>query len=304
YYGVISIGTPPQSFKVIFDTGSATLWVPSVLCDGFTCDGHNKFNPDLSSTFRPNGQAVSIIYSNGGMYGIFGYDTVRVGGFTVRNQIFGMSKVETPSMQYFVSDGVLGLAFPGVAQPGATPVFDNMMSQGLVSMHLFSVYLSSNLEGSVIIFGGTDPEHYHEPITWIPLSSQLYWQIPIDSITINGKAVGCIGGCQAMVDTGTSLIIGPMWSVRQIIFGIGARGVEGDFVISCDFDVMPNVTFHIQGQEFPLPPSAYTIQFPTYGCRPGFAPTYENMWILGDVFIRHYYTIFSRSENRLGLAKA
>lgn len=105
--------------------------------------------------------------------------------------------------------------------------------------------------------------------------------------------------------------------------------IFSQFVVSCDFDVMPNVIFHIQGQEFPLPPSAYTIQVgvslplpgsvsnlpnvsnpgrtpqsPSYGCRPSFAPTYNNMWILGNVFIRHYYTIFSRSQHRLGLAKA
>ncbi|XP_049419611.1 pepsin A-like [Epinephelus fuscoguttatus] len=305
YFGIISIGTPPQSFKVIFDTGSSNLWVPSIYCSSPACNNHDKFNPSLSSTYRQNGASLRIQYGTGSMIGFLGYDTVTVGGFAVQNQIFGLSTSEAPFMQYMRADGILGLAYPRLSASGATPVFDNMMKQGLVSQDLFSVYLSSNSNsGSVVTFGGIDPNHYSGSITWIPLSSELYWQITVDSVTVNGQVVACNGGCQAIVDTGTSLIVGPQSSISNINQVVGAYSQNGNDMVSCNnIGQMPDVTFHIQGQEFTLPSSAY-IRQSYYGCHSGFGNGGSSLWILGDVFIRQYYSIFDRGQNRVGLARA
>ncbi|XP_056152570.1 pepsin A-like [Lampris incognitus] len=306
YYGIISIGTPPQSFKVIFDTGSSNLWVPSVYCNSAACNNHDKFNPTLSSTYKSDGQALSIRYGTGSMTGFLGYDTVTVGGAAVLNQIFGLSQSEAPFMQYMTADGILGLAYPSLAASGATPVFDNMMKEDLVNQDIFSVYLSSNSQGgSVVSFGGIDPNHYYGPITWIPLSRDLYWQITVDSVTVNGQVVACNGGCQAIVDTGTSLIVGPQRDISSINSWVGASSQNGDYVVNCNYiSQMPDVTFHIHGQEFTIPASAYTRKSRYNNCRTGFGNGGDSLWILGDVFIRQYYSIFSRSQNMVGLAKA
>ncbi|KAJ1121257.1 hypothetical protein NDU88_009371 [Pleurodeles waltl] len=76
------------------------------------------------------------------MTGVLGYDTVQVGGLTVTDQVFGLAYTEADFFSEMQFDGILGLAFPSLSEDGATPVFDNMWSQGLLSADLFSVYLS------------------------------------------------------------------------------------------------------------------------------------------------------------------
>ncbi|MGH0160379.1 UNVERIFIED_CONTAM: hypothetical protein FKN15_039303 [Acipenser sinensis] len=475
YYGVISIGTPPQSFKVIFDTGSSNLWVPSVYCNSYACSNHNKFNPSQSSTYRSTSQTVSIQYGTGAMTGILGYDTVTVGGIVDNNQIFGLSETEPGSFLYYVVfDGILGLAYPSISSSGATPVFDNMMNQGLVSQDLFSFYLSRDGQaGSVVTFGGIDPSYYTGQINWVPVTSQTYWEITMDQVTVNGQTVACSGGCRGIIDTGTSLVVGPTNDINNIQAWVGAttnqngqdpsvtvsknlrsREAEGSkmkwAVILCalvaltecmhkvplykgksaretleeqglldeflkkhpynptakfnsvfarassetltnDYDLsyfgvisigtppqsfkvifdtgssnlwvpsvycksqpctnhktfdpsksftfrstsrtvaiqygtgamtgilgyntvtytvncnnaksMPEVTFNINGVPFTLPSTAYVFQRMS-GCSSGFGQDYNDLWILGDVFIRVYYSIFDRGNNRVGLAQA
>ncbi|XP_005989295.1 pepsin A-like [Latimeria chalumnae] len=310
YFGVISIGTPPQSFKVIFDTGSANLWIPSVYCNSDPCKNHPVFNPQKSSTFRFTRQSVQIQYGTGSMTGFLGYDTVRIGSIVDTNQIFGLSKTEPGSFFYYSPfEGILGLAYPSISASRATPVFDNMMQEGLVSQDLFSFYLSKNGQaGSVVTFGGYDSSYYNGQIYWIPLSQETYWQITMDSITINGQVVACNGGCQAIVDTGTSLLTGPYNDISNIQRSIGATSNSyGQNEINCNnINNMPTVYFEINGIQFPLPPSAY-VRRNQYSCSSGFSGMAMNgvpQWILGDVFIREYYSIFDRANNRVGLAVA
>ncbi|XP_044068239.1 pepsin A-like isoform X3 [Siniperca chuatsi] len=305
YYGVISIGSPPQSFSVIFDTGSSNLWIPSVYCSSQACENHRRFNPQQSTTFKWGNQPLSIQYGTGSMTGYLAIDTVEVGGISVANQVFGISRTEAPFMAYMQADGILGLAFQTIASDNVVPVFDNMVKQGLVSQPLFSVYLSSE-QGSEVVFGGIDSSHYTGQITWIPLSSATYWQIKMDSVTINGQTVACSGGCQAIIDTGTSLIVGPTSDINNMNAWVGASTNQyGEAVVSCqNIQSMPAVTFTLNGQAFTIPASAYVSQN-SYGCNTGFGQGgSDQLWILGDVFIREYYVVFDAQAQYVGLASS
>nr|XP_031536138.1 chymosin [Vicugna pacos] len=307
YFGKIYIGTPPQEFTVVFDTGSSDLWVPSIYCRSNVCKNHHRFDPRKSSTFRNLGKPLSIHYGTGSMEGFLGYDTVTVSNIVDPNQTVGLS-TEQPGEVFTYSefDGILGLAYPSLASEYSVPVFDNMMDRHLVAQDLFSVYMDRNGQGSMLTLGAIDPSYYTGSLHWVPVTVQQYWQFTVDSVTINGVAVACVGGCQAILDTGTSVLFGPSSDILKIQKAIGAtENRYGEFDVNCgSLRSMPTVVFEINGRDYPLSPSAYTSKDQGF-CTSGFqGDNNSELWILGDVFIREYYSVFDRANNRVGLAKA
>ncbi|NWX75322.1 PEPC protein, partial [Alca torda] len=143
YFGEISIGSPPQNFLVLFDTGSSTLWVPSTYCQTPACYNHVKFKPSESSTFVSNGRSYTISYGSGALTVVLGNDTLRIQTITVRNQEFGLSKNEPTQPFYYADfDGILGMAYPSLAVGGMPTALQGMLQQDQLTQPIFSFYFS------------------------------------------------------------------------------------------------------------------------------------------------------------------
>ncbi|NXY92474.1 CATEA protein, partial [Alcedo cyanopectus] len=142
YYGVVSVGTPPQSFTVVFDTGSSNFWVPSAYCISEACRIHQKFKSFLSDSYEHGGEAFSLQYGTGQLVGIAGKETLQISNISIKGQDFGESVFEPgPTFALARFDGVLGLGYPSLAVGNALPVFDSIMNQQLVEEPVFSFYL-------------------------------------------------------------------------------------------------------------------------------------------------------------------
>lgn len=84
WQGTISVGTPPVTYTVDFDTGSSDLFLPGPKCTT-NCAGHKKYTPSASSTAVDKRKKFSLAYGDGStVSGEQYYDTVTVAGLTVR----------------------------------------------------------------------------------------------------------------------------------------------------------------------------------------------------------------------------
>nr|KAJ0209800.1 hypothetical protein LSAT_V11C400181060 [Lactuca sativa] len=193
YFGEIGIGTPPQKFTVIFDTGSANLWVPSSKC----LFSMSKLPLDTNKVMRIlvailTGKPAAIQYGTGSISGYFSEDNVQIGDLVVEDQMF-IEATREPGVTFLAGrfDGILGLGFKEISVGNAVPE------------RVFSFWLnrkSKEGEGGEIVFGGVDPKHYKGPHTYVPVTQKGYWQSVIDQINLAINAAGILNEeCKSVV---------------------------------------------------------------------------------------------------------
>ena len=309
YYGPITIGTPPQDFLVVFDTGSSNLWVPSSTCNSVACFLHSTYNSGLSSTYVANGETIDIEYGSGSASGYMSTDTVTFGGLAIESVPFA-EMTDLGGVSFIASkfDGILGLAWKGIAADDVSPVFMLMYEQNLLEDNSFSFYLSTSTSatGSRLVLGGVDPTLYTGNFTYHSLLTDTYWQIQMDDILVNGQSLG-ITNPIGIVDSGTSTLAGAQPLVDKISEAIGTVPTD-----CSNLSTLPSVTFVIDGTQYELTAEEWVWEISEEGanvCMSGFMAMnmpaqLENTIILGDIFIRKYYTHFDFGGNRVGFALA
>jgi len=314
YYGPINIGSPDQEFEVIYDTGSSNLWVPSAKC---TFCLHRKYNSSHSSSYTPDGRKFEIRYGSGSVTGFLSEDNVNMGGAIIKQQTFAEVTSE-PGLAFLLGkfDGICGLAFQSISVDDVVPPFVSMVEQGLVDQPLFSVYLSNGdgSSGSELLLGAIDSSKYTGGISYFALVSETYWEIELKDVLMGNNSI--TAARKGVVDTGTSILAGPVAEVKAIAASIGAQPVllnPNEFTIDCSLvQNLPTLTFILDGGEYSLSGPEYVdvvsqqgITMCLFGMTGIDIPSPRGpLWIMGDIFLRKYYSIFDYGQNRVGFATA
>ncbi|KAF9567060.1 hypothetical protein EC968_003529 [Mortierella alpina] len=213
YYGLVDIGTPAQTLKVMLDTGSARFLISSTECPD--CTGSTHFDRKASSTYQSSDDEPwrAKFGDESSASGVTGRDIVKLADLTIENQPIHLAEWMSPDFDGFV-DGILGLSF-GVLSD-TTSLLESMMDQNLLDMGVVSFALgnSASETGGEALFGGIDMSKVEEgqEITYSDVINDRYWAVKITDMFVKGQSVfpdSSSQSLQSVIDTGSTLVLVP-----------------------------------------------------------------------------------------------
>jgi len=316
YYGEISVGTPPQTFEVIYDTGSSNLWIP----DKKPFLAHKDiYDHSKSSTYEANGTVFNIQYGSGPVSGFYSADTMTLGGVAVEDYTFAeVNNTKGLGLAYSVGkfDGICGMGWDDISVDHVETPLRALVNSGKLDANVFAFYLGTGGAEGELVIGGVNPDHYTGDFATVPVVDTIpgkkgYWALDMDDVQINGKSV--TSARKAIVDSGTSLLAVPTEDIKSIAATLGAKSVlpippfNKEYTIDCNADA-PDIDVVIDGKTYTLTKEDYILN-ESGKCLLGMTgldvPSQDGgpLWILGDVFMRAHYVKFDVDNKELGFAQ-
>jgi len=321
YLATVQMGTPPQNYLLLMDSGSSDLWVGSaencVSQAGGGCGNHTFLGTSTSSTFVGSNQEFSVTYGSGSITGTLCQDTVSIANLTLPNHTFGVANEESVQFSGDTTpfDGLMGLAQPQLSEervdtPPVSLAAANLISAPIVSFKLARLADQDN-DGEVT-FGGLDSSKFiANTLTTLPVvSSTGFWEIAADEFSVNGQNAN-LNNRTAILDTGTSLIVAPpadAAAIHALIPGAASDG-QGGFTVPCTTNASVAITFG--GTEFAIDPRDITFSPVNPAdlagdCLSGISAGEVDgatTWLVGDVFLKNAYFSTNVATNQVQLAK-
>jgi saccharopepsin len=312
YWGTMTLGSPPQHFKKIFDTGSGNLIIQSKECTVPGCKPHSKYDSHASTTSmvvtneKGEGNA-EISFGTGNIAGDFYRDKMCMGdSMCIDTNFIAADKESTEPFQEIPFDGIMGLGFKDLSMGKGFNIIDDLTENNMLPGGQISFYLTDGGD-SEVTFGGYKSEYIASDILWAKVDLESYWQVSIDDITFDNKPKNlCGNGCNVAVDTGTSMLAGPSELVDKLTNMLGAKEDCSNMAS------LPKLGFQIGDKVLNLKPDDYMDSKPG-DCSLSFMsldvpPPKGPLFIFGDPFLRRFVTIFDRtgggSGSRVGFAVA
>jgi len=315
YYGTISVGTPPQPLRVVYDTGSSNLWVNK---QTGLFSPHKHYTDTKSSTYVKNGTIFKIAYGSGPVSGYYSKDTIHLGDIDVTDYTFAEvdnTKGLGPAWAAGHFDGICGMGWDDISVDHVKTPLRALVDSKKLGANQFAFYLGSGGAVGELVLGGVDSAHYTGDFATVPVIETApgktgYWAFTMDDAKVGGTSVTTVR--KAIIDSGTSLLAVPTADMKKIAAAVGAKPVlpfppfNKEFTIDCN-STGPDIDFVIGGKTYGLTKKDYVLN-EQGECLLGFtgmdipAPA-GPLYILGDVFMRAHYVKFDVDNKQLGFAQ-
>ncbi|TBU50648.1 aspartic peptidase domain-containing protein [Dichomitus squalens] len=313
---LVQIDIGGQSLMVLLDTGSSDLWVVSSDCTVEDCHGVPKYN--RTSSLDLTDVPFHLDYLMGSVSGVVGTEMVTLGQYQVSSQIFALANyTDGLGLSGSGNSGILGLAFP--AEASISDTIGRTLALNLFSgfddptEQYFAFKLGGSSNNSSFTVGEVDPLYANStgdlavtPVFRAPGALYDYWKLPLQSFTINGMSFTLsktsVKGARspiAVLDTGTTLILGPTRDVARFWESVGgARQTDRGWEVPCNRAVTVGMVLGegSSEKEYAIDPADISWKEGSVdggiwclGGLQGNDGVFSADWLLGDTFLRNVY---------------